>query len=132
KPAALIPNGCPDIGAPAKLLASVQTSGTNGAGARPPSQNWRKYLKSANTVKYLSQISRSNEPYRYSRSVAATSGVRSAKLNNCCSAGRLVRAVYWVLVNWLAVACGVGVCAPPARYGSNTRVVTRLAKLPLR
>src|SRR6202011_5080356 len=72
----------------AKPPASVHTSGKpKGVGARPPCQNWRKYLKSANTVKYLSQRSRSTDPYRYSRSVDATSGVRSAKLNNARSDG---------------------------------------------
>src|SRR5437588_5233942 len=104
-----MPNGCgpntcgPDPPAPEVVPpTSVQTSGTKGVGAKPPFQNWRKYSKSANTVRYLSQISRSNEPYRYSRSVSATDGVRSAKLKNLRSLGShgAARLVYWVSVNW--------------------------------
>src|SRR5438309_2221922 len=64
-PTELIEDGC---------VASVQTSGVKGAGARAPSQNVRAYLKSAKTVKYLLQISRVNDPYRYSRSTGAGAG----------------------------------------------------------
>src|SRR4029077_4212242 len=118
----------PLIAAGEKPPVSLQISGVNGVGARPPSQNCRKYLKSANTVRYLSQRSRSNEPYRYSRSVGARSGVRSAKLNAARSKvipvvpARFTPARVLALlgtncvsVNALAEACGVGVSKPPTR-----------------
>src|SRR6266849_935419 len=97
-----MPNGC---------VASDHISGENGVGAAPLSQNCRKYLKSAKTVKYLSQRSRSNAPYKYSRSVAATAGVRSAKLKNCRSLGIQgeARVVNSGSLCWFANACGVGV-----------------------
>src|ERR1700730_18991946 len=100
---------------PNAWVASVKKSGTNGAGAAPVSQNCRKYLKSAKTVKYLSQRSRSNEPYRYSRSVGATAGVRSAKLNAVRSFGKPFAAsdaVYSGSVCAFGNACGVGVNRP--------------------
>src|ERR1700736_6364259 len=114
-PTLLMPNGCDPTGLPfctTVPLASVKTSGVNGVGAAPLSQNCRKYLKSAKMVKYLSQRSRSNEPYRYSRSVGATAGVRSAKLNAVRSAGKPFAApaiVYSGSVFWFGNACGVGV-----------------------
>src|SRR6266404_2802368 len=116
-------------------------SGVNGVGARPPSQNWRKYLKSINTVRYLSQISRSTEPYKYSRSVAAMSGVKSAKLKRnrslvIAEVGVRPADVYWVSVNWFAEACGVGVfsCSLNGCWASAKKYfdVTRPARLPLR
>src|SRR5712691_6500138 len=122
-------------------LKSVQISGTNGDDAKPPSQNWRKYLKSAKTVKYLSQMSRSNAPYRYSRSVAETAGVRSAKLKNARSlpiaaVGPRPLLVYSGSVCWFGNACGVGVNRPLLKAGlavpKNCLLVTRPAKLPLR
>src|SRR5205809_7560396 len=117
-PTLLMPNGCaPMTVPPAKPPRSVQTSGVNGVGAKPPSQNWRKYSKSANTVRYLSQISRSNEPQRYSRSLAAIDGVRAAKLNRAGSlpitdAVEKERAGYCEPLNWFALAGGVGDIKP--------------------
>src|SRR5437763_9652116 len=135
-PVLLIPNGCEPkvVNTPFwKLLPprSVKTPGVNGVGAKPPSQNWRKYLKSANTVRYLSQISRSNERKRYSRSVAAIAGVRSAKVKNERSLGSAAvnRLVYSESVNWFALECGVGVLRGILKAAvalpKNPREVTR-------
>src|SRR5207302_6903915 len=94
--------------------AAGNGSGLNGVGAAPLSQNCRKYLKSAKMVKYLSQRSRSNEPYRYSRSDEPTAGVRSAKLKRLLSDGNAAenRVVYSGSVFWFGNACGVGVSWP--------------------
>ena len=40
----------------------LNASGVNGTAARDASKNERVYLKSVNTVRYLSQRSRENEP----------------------------------------------------------------------
>ena len=56
----LIPNGPlgPTVGNPG---TPWNGSGVNGTAASDASKNERAYLKSANTVRYLSQISRVNE-----------------------------------------------------------------------
>ena len=46
----------------ALLPGVLNGSGVNGTAARDESKNERAYLKSANTVKYLSHRSRVNEP----------------------------------------------------------------------
>src|SRR6202035_5061397 len=88
---------------------STQRSGVNGEAASWPSQSCRKYLKSAYMVRYLSQRSRSNEPYKYSRSVAATLDAKSPKLNDLRSGGMMALVMYCVSWNWLDAECGVGV-----------------------
>src|SRR5205814_5816624 len=55
-------------------------SGANGTAARDESKNERAYLKSANTVRYLSHRSRVNEPYYTCRSPGGRFGVTEAKL----------------------------------------------------
>src|ERR1700720_2537708 len=100
------------------FLESTQRSGVNGEAASWPSHKLRKYLKSAYMVRYLSQRSRSNEPYKYSRSVAATLEAKSPKLNNWRSDGTGPPAadtncVSW---NWLDAECGVGVLSPGAGF----------------
>ena len=54
----LMPNGLKPMLVPGILNGS----GTNGTAARDASKNERTYLKSANTVRYLSHRSRVNEP----------------------------------------------------------------------
>src|SRR6266496_8477 len=63
-----VPSGC------------LNGSGENGVAAWAPSKNERVYLKSANSTRYLSQISRVNEPYKLWRSPAGIDGVNAAKL----------------------------------------------------
>src|SRR6266446_7573804 len=53
----------------------LNASGTNGVAARAASKNERVYLKSANTVKYLSQISRVKELKKLWRSAAGIGAV---------------------------------------------------------
>src|SRR5258708_40200627 len=57
-------------------------SGENPVAAPAKSKNERVYLKSANTVKYLSQISRVKEPYKLWRSAAGIDAVTAAELYN--------------------------------------------------
>jgi hypothetical protein len=54
----LMPLGLKNVLVPGVLNGS----GVNGTAARDESKNERAYLKSANTVRYLSQISLTNEP----------------------------------------------------------------------
>src|SRR5215469_268684 len=49
-------------------------SGTRGTAVRDASKNERTYLKSANTVRYLSHRSRVNEPYKAWRSAGGRAG----------------------------------------------------------
>src|SRR5215831_18769666 len=65
-----------------KLLVPgfLNGSGVKGTAARDESKNERAYLKSPNTVRYLSHISRVNEPYYTCRSPGGSAGVKAAKL----------------------------------------------------
>src|SRR6516165_918068 len=69
------------VGLNAMLVPGILNgSGVNGTAAREESKNDRATLKSVNTVRYLSQMSRVNEPQKICRSAGGSAGVNAAKL----------------------------------------------------
>src|SRR5436305_15245354 len=64
---------------PMLVRGILNGSGTNGTAARDESKNERTYLKSANTVRYLSHRSRVNEPSKAWRSAGGSAGAKALK-----------------------------------------------------
>src|SRR5205823_13683273 len=65
---------------PTVVPGILNGSGVNGTAAREESKNDRAILKSVNIVRYLSHISRVNEPQKFWRSAGGSAGVNAAKL----------------------------------------------------
>src|SRR6266513_4049316 len=63
---------------PMLVPGTLNGSGENGTPATDASKNERTYLKSPNTVRYLSHTSRVNEPEKAWRSAGGSAGVIAA------------------------------------------------------